>query len=272
MIRYHLRRSVLFTGFLLLLLTGGCGLWLRSQHRQYALNRQLIAALVKGDDKQALALVNEGADPNTCYKLMPVPSLLQLTRQLLHRSPLPINASPSAFMIACGAPWKYDDEIVAAQRKAPDAAQLVQAMLTHHANINAKDEQSRTLLMWAVMINRSKTARLLLEHGANVNAQAKHGYTPLTYAIGSQEVVRLLLDHGAEVNTQDEFGWTALYGAVLHAPSAPNSATIDVVRQLLAHGANPNLPMKDGFTALKLAQQEDLPDLVALLKHYRARK
>jgi hypothetical protein len=74
---------------LLAALIGGTGLWLRAQQRQYALNRALIAALVKGDTRLALTLVNEGADPNTPYNPTPVPSLLELVKQLFHRSPPP---------------------------------------------------------------------------------------------------------------------------------------------------------------------------------------
>jgi hypothetical protein len=54
--RAHRRRAVLLTLCLLVgvIVAGGVSLWLRARQRQYALNRQLIAALVKGDDKQAL--------------------------------------------------------------------------------------------------------------------------------------------------------------------------------------------------------------------------
>lgn len=46
-----------------LLIVGAGGLWLRSYRQQEALNRQLIAALMKEDDRQALDLVNAGAGP-----------------------------------------------------------------------------------------------------------------------------------------------------------------------------------------------------------------
>src|SRR5436305_1771341 len=49
--------------------------WFRAQRRQYALNRQLIAALKQENDRRALVLVSAGADPNTRYEPTPVPSL-----------------------------------------------------------------------------------------------------------------------------------------------------------------------------------------------------
>jgi hypothetical protein len=51
------KRAARATFVLLAVLIGGTDLWLRVQQRHYALNRALIAALVKGDTAQALALV-----------------------------------------------------------------------------------------------------------------------------------------------------------------------------------------------------------------------
>src|SRR5689334_4539956 len=82
----HRRPAALLTLILLAGVVLACGLWLRAERRQYALNRQLIAALVKGDSKQALALVNAGADPNTRVKPSPMPTLLQSVKLLLYRS------------------------------------------------------------------------------------------------------------------------------------------------------------------------------------------
>jgi ankyrin repeat protein len=79
----------------------------------------------------------------------------------------------------------------------------VQAMLTHGATVEAGDLDGYTPLMWAALLHRPKTARLLLDHGANVNAQYRGGVTPLIYATmlsASPDLVRLLLDHGADVN------------------------------------------------------------------------
>jgi hypothetical protein len=267
--RYHLRRSALFTGILLLLLAGSASLWLRVQRRQYALNRQLIAALVKGDDKQSLALVKGGADPNTRYTPLPVPSLPRMVKQLLHRSAPPANDSPTALGIACGTNWDFDWRKMDAQEKAPDLFSLVHAMFRHGGNVNAQSQYRETPLWWAVRNNRSSTARELLQDGANVNAKNSEGNSPLIAAIvykRSPQIVRLLLDYRADPNATDHIGLTVLENAViLHWD-------IETLRQLLAHGANPNLPDKNGDTALKFAQYKDDPDIIALLKHYGARK
>ncbi len=96
------RRSLLLLLLPVSLLMAGMGLWVRSQQRQYALNRQLIAALINNDRKQAFALANAGADPNTRFNTPPAPTLKLLLSQLLHRSSAPVDTTPTAFMFACG--------------------------------------------------------------------------------------------------------------------------------------------------------------------------
>ena len=98
-------RAPLWFGLPLLLLLGSSVVWLRAQQRQYARNRQLIAALVSNDTNQALTLVNEGADPNSRYNPPPAPSLKLMLDQLLYRSSVPADNSPTAFLLACGAGW-----------------------------------------------------------------------------------------------------------------------------------------------------------------------
>lgn len=80
----RLKRVVLITGLVSLVLAGGISLWVLSYQRQEDLNRQLIAALLKRDPKQALAWVNEGADPHTPFKPPSPPSLTQLWNHLIH--------------------------------------------------------------------------------------------------------------------------------------------------------------------------------------------
>lgn len=224
------KRTALISLILVLLLGLGCVLWLHGQQRQYALNRQLIAALVKNDDWQAPALVEAGADPNTHYKPTPLPSLPELVKQLFHRSPPTVNDSPTAFLIVCGASVSTDEGGMISWGSYD--AELTQAMMTHGANVYAKDEDERTSLMYAAQNGGLDTVRLLLQHAAYINAKDTYGQTPLIYAASNAppDVVRLLLEHGANVDAKD----------------------------------------KDGMTPLNLAQGH--PDIIALFRHAGARK
>jgi hypothetical protein len=273
--RYH---SVPVILLLLAIPVATCVLWLRSVRRQYTLNRQLIAALVKGDDKKALALVNAGADPNTHFEPTPAPTLPELMRQLFHRSPPPIHDTPTAFMIACGADWREDDEAgPAEQYLRPDAPQLPRMMLRHGANVDIGDKDGITPLMWAAAYHRPKTTLLLLTHAAKINAGDREGMTPLMWAALDHpdlETIRLLLDHGAAVNPQEKDGWTALCWAVYQPapPRGQSDGVKDIVRLLLAYGANPNLPTHDGCTPLQIAQRQRRLNLVALLRQAGVKK
>ena len=61
----RLQRLVAVLSTIGLLAIGVAVLGLQARQRQYALDRRLIAALVKNDAEQGLDLVNAGADPNT---------------------------------------------------------------------------------------------------------------------------------------------------------------------------------------------------------------
>jgi ankyrin repeat protein len=239
-------RTVLVVGAVFLLIVGACGLWLHSARRQEALNRQLIAALVRGDAKQALVLVNAGADPNTPVEPLPAASLGQLWNTLVRRSPIPVNHSPTALLIACGASWskhvRYRSGLlrVAYGGNTSDPVQLVEAMLRHGANAEAKDTNGMTPVMWATRQQNTKSLDALLKHGVNVNAISDFGEWPLSYAMSSSD--------------------------------SSTDAAKNIILRLLAHGADPNMSDEYGNTPLQFAQQKDCPDFVALLKQAGAKK
>ena len=73
----------------------------------------------------------------------------------------------------------------------------------------------------------------LLEEGVNVNAKNINGWSALMYAAdnGHVEVVRTLLEAGADVAAKPPIGWTALMFAVYNDD-------VEMVRILLAAGAD----------------------------------
>ena len=302
----RLQRSILlvFSVGLLFIVVTGLSLWKAKQ--QYALNRQLITALVHNDTKQALVLVNEGADPNTRYTPLPGPTLQFLWHQWLHHQPVPANASPTALMFACGARYCLTYEggvpLVGVAENLP----LLKAMLLHKADVHLHTidndtsfhGENSTALHIAADLGRLHTVELLVDYGADINAQDQTGSTPLKMAIegGHIDISRLLLSHGAHVNAEDAEGYTPLMWAVLYDNRAMvrlllekganvNSQNeegrtplhfaarygkdLDIVRQLLAHGADPSLPSKAGMTPLEIATKDERIHLLPLLLRAR---
>ena len=112
-------------------------------------------------------------------------------------------------------------------------ARLVDVLLSHHADPNAKGPGGTTALIWAVP--DIQKVRTLLDHGAAVNARTETERTALLVAASyprTSALLRLLLEHGADLRAQDRGGATAL-------SLAARSADIDVVRFLVDRGLDP---------------------------------
>lgn len=95
---------------------------------------------------------------------------------------------------------------------------LCQQLLAGGANVNARDEDGCTPLLWAVLAGALRTVELLLRMGAQVNANNLDEETPLHWAAttGHLQIAELLLQRGANVNARDVFGVAPLRSALLN--------------------------------------------------------
>ena len=141
----------------------------------------------------------------------------------------------------------------------------VQRLLSQGANVNAKDKDGYTALIWASEEGRVNVVQTLLDRGADVNAKEnRYGVNALMLASyrGHTDVVRALLERGADINAKDlETGDTALM-------AASEQGHTDVVQVLLANGAEVNVKDTNGETALSLATRKGYDEIVKLLHQH----
>ena len=134
---------------------------------------------------------------------------------------------------------------------------------TIHREVNRRNRDGKTSLMFACSRGHRIVAEMLLSHGANIDISlSKGGGNALMYAVaaGNVQVLRLLLDRGANIYQTDHFGDSALMFAVV-------DARIEVVRLLIERGGETLVRMRNnvGSTALYEACRRDKLNIASLL-------
>jgi len=137
--------------------------------------------------------------------------------------------------------------------------ETVEFLLRKGADIDARDGDGKTALMWAVNYSDDDMARLLIMRGADVNAVDTYGGTALMDAAhaGCDYIARFLLDSGADVNAVGD-GWTALMWAAFHGRTG-------IARLLIERGADVSMEDKEGWSALDHAENFKGSEAVAFL-------
>jgi ankyrin repeat protein len=134
--------------------------------------------------------------------------------------------------------------IFATVKKQPE---IVKLLLDHGAKPDTKhntsDQRGLTPLLMAVSGQASEIVAMLLDKKADPNLAADDGMTPLMLAcgVGDVKVITLLLDAGAKVNAADADGQTALMDAAA-------KQHLEVVSLLLKKGADIKAATKEGAT------------------------
>lgn len=126
---------------------------------------------------------------------------------------------------------------------------------------NNSSKEGLTALMAACDNGNENAVRVLLERGSNPDKKYKDDSTALIAAIrsGSYAIVNMLLQHGADVNAADENGDTPLMFAV---DIKKATAKPEIMEALIKNGADVNKVEKRGWNALRLASQNDNPEII----------
>jgi ankyrin repeat protein len=148
-------------------------------------------------------------------------------------------------------------ELVAAARAGNLGA--VESLLASGADVNARDGEGSTALMFAAVRGDAKIVQALLAAGADPNLKDANGETALLLgAARSVDIVQALLSEGADPNLEDGEGQTALLVAAEHQP--------DAVRLLIESGADVNHLDDFGVGALTIAEASGSAEIVKLLR------
>jgi ankyrin repeat protein len=242
-----------FTG-LVCLLTVFLGFLTWRQVRQERLNSALIEATKQGDDKAAVRLLEQGADPNCRERpnvqISPWQMLLGMlqgnrrTNNSIAMTPLAYAAGGFNVVHPYGLILDTPDFTVAHEN-----VTLVLALLDHGAAIDTlAGNISRTSLNFAIGNDYTATAHLLLERGAKINGQDAGDL--VFDATDSHPLLADLLAHGADIDARmNNTDRTPLMLAC-------TELSLDRVRLLLDNHASVNMKDTHGFTALDMMRAQ----------------
>ena len=148
-------------------------------------------------------------------------------------------------------------ELVVAARAGDQ--ERVRSLLFSGAEVNERDEEGATALMFAALRSDEAMVQALLAAGADPNLRDANGETALLLgAAHGVEIVRALLAAGANPNLADGEGQTALLVA---AETQPES-----VRLLIESGADVTHRDEFGVSALTIAEASHASEIAALLR------
>jgi len=139
--------------------------------------------------------------------------------------------------------------------------QMLEAILAHSPDIEAKSSNGNTALHLAVSAADREMANLLIEEEADTNARNASGKTPLHIAIHERDTAftKLLIKSGADVNARTNTGWTPLHTAI-------RKGEIGIAKALINNSSTKlEEPGSNGLTALHLVAGRNTPLLPLLL-------
>lgn len=142
-----------------------------------------------------------------------------------------------------------------------DKLEITKILIANGANVNAKDINGDTPLIFAVIYNNFESTKLLLSNGANPNIRNNKGETPIFNAVRDMELVELLIKYKAILDIKNKEGVSLLEHTIKYG-------TIGVFDLLLK-----NLEITSDYftvlfaTALEEEDQEKYKYLIDYGKH-----
>lgn len=151
--------------------------------------------------------------------------------------------------------------------RAGNSEAVLAAITSPDLDVNAREPDGSTALLWATYKVDHELVRGLLKAGAKANVTNNFGATPLVEAVklGDVELVRMLLDARADANSPNQDNQTALM-------VASNIGSLQIAQLLVAKGADVNaVETFRGQNALMWAAATNRPEIVDLLLAHGAK-
>lgn len=154
------------------------------------IDNELVLASDKGEVDRVKDLLDQGADVNYLD--------WEIDKKIWSETPLTAAAGPGR-----------------TGRNLGNRVATVRALLSAGADVNLKDQSTRTPLMWAAISEDVAVIETLIEAGASLDMQDNWGATALhaaaanSYSEGLDDVVQVLLDAGASATIVNRYGETA---------------------------------------------------------------
>jgi ankyrin repeat protein len=229
-----------------------------------------------GDVKRATFLLESGCDPmattKDSYKMQPLHLAArnghaEVVSVLLKQKTVNINTKDGKFgktaLIWACEKYAYQNAIKLLLGR-EDVIKLLLAR--EDVEVNAKDNEAKTALIWACQYGREGVVKLILaREDVVVNAKDNEAKTALMFSCknGHRDVVKLLLAReDVEVNAKDNDGKTSLMWACLFGYDGVVELLLgrqDIIKLLLAwQDVEVNAKDNDGKTALMWTSYSDI--------------
>lgn len=159
----------------------------------------------------------------------------------------------------------FDTPLLLAVRHAPHS--IVQRLLDAGADPNLQNEEEDSSLMIAARRRGPDAAPIvdsLLEAGADPNLRGRRGSKPILFAANPQ-VIALLLDHGANPSFA-EWGASTAFNRVFTRMPFTDEQILEIVTIMLEHGADPNETTSGTTVLAQAVANNSIPVIEVLLE------
>lgn len=226
-------------------------------HADESLDNDLNEAAYKGDTKEVVRLLQQGAHVDAANKYGTRAIDYAAMRGYTDMAKILIDAGADIEQRS----GRQGNTVLVHATEKKSSLGVLQLLLAASANVDAPDNEGKTALFNACYFGNEEAAKVLLTAGAKVDYADKNGIQPIHFAVnkgynqshtlGHERVVKVLLNAGAKIDAQDKDGWQPIHYAA-------DGVNPPIVKFLVESGADVNAKSFKGLTPLQIAKNRDV--------------